>query len=144
MEQGIIPKAVLSFEIHCLEDLEDFFLVKEADQGFLGALLWDIDNPVGHLSLFRIHKTDHFSEGFECRKALIAGFCNIIPVSLQIIEEIQNHLNAKVLLSKRGDLDVMVFCGKREKELKGIPIALDGMKAGSLDVREVPVKKLVE
>jgi hypothetical protein len=75
---------------------------------------------------------------------LIAGLGNIVTVSLQIIEKGQNQLNAKVLNCKRGDLDVVVFCCERQKELKSIPIALDGMETRSLDVREVSVKKLME
>jgi hypothetical protein len=144
VQEGIIPKAVLSFEIHRLEDLEDFFLIKETDQGLLGAFLRDIEDPVGQFPLFRVHKTDHPGKGFDGRKPVIAGFGNVFAVPLQIIEEGQNQLDGKVIKCERGDFDAMVFCGEREEKLKGIPIAFDGMRTGSLNVREVSVKKLVE
>jgi hypothetical protein len=75
---------------------------------------------------------------------MIPGFGNVIAVLLKIIEKGQDQPGGKVIQSERGDFDAMVFCGEREEKLKGIPIPLDGMRTGSLDVREVPVKKLME
>jgi hypothetical protein len=75
---------------------------------------------------------------------MIPGFGNVISVLLKIIEKGQNQLRGKVIQRERGDFDAMMVCGEGEKKLKGIPIPLDGMRTGSLDVREVPVKKLME
>ena len=67
MEQGIIPKAFISFYIDRLKDLEYFLLIEKPDEGSLKTLLWDVDNLFRHLSVIRIHKPDHFAKGLESR-----------------------------------------------------------------------------
>ncbi len=75
---------------------------------------------------------------------MIPCFGNVIAMLLQIIEVVQNQLGAKVFNCERGDLDVVILCRERQKYFEGIPISLDGMKAGTPDVGKVSVEKFMK
>ena len=41
-------------------------------------------------------------------------------------------------------LDAVMLCGKREKELEGIPVGSDGVMAHPPDVGEIMIEELVD
>ena len=50
MQECVVPGAISFSEIDSLQDVEDFFLVKKANQGFLCAFLRDVKDDFGQLS----------------------------------------------------------------------------------------------
>ena len=87
MQQGVVAETFFAAEIDALKDLQKLFLVKKADQCFLGALLWDVKDPIGAIALFGMHETDHLGKGFEGRQAVITGDRTVFALSFEIIEK---------------------------------------------------------
>ncbi len=54
MQYGIIPEAFIFAYVDGLKELEDFFLVKEADEWFLKALFRNTEDCIGQLTLLRV------------------------------------------------------------------------------------------
>jgi len=75
MKQDVIPKALFCPKIDRLKDLQDLFLIEEADEGFLITLLWDVEDGVCELTVIGIHKTHHPGKGFEGGQTLIPCLC---------------------------------------------------------------------
>jgi hypothetical protein len=91
MKEGVITEAFFSLQIHDMKEGEDFFRVKEADEGFLGALLRDRENGLGQVSVWGIKEADHFGEGFECSESLIACSGQVVALRLEIIQESEDE-----------------------------------------------------
>ena len=87
VQQGIIPEALFRFQINRLKDLQDLILIKIADQGFMRPFLRDIEDDICRLLLFRVQESDHFGEGFEGRKPLIAGPGQVFSFILKVCKE---------------------------------------------------------
>ena len=49
MQKCVVTRAVCFSKIDSLQDVEDFFLVEKADQGFVGAFLRDVKDYLGRL-----------------------------------------------------------------------------------------------
>lgn len=90
MQYGIIPEAFIFAYVDGLKELEDFFLVKEADEWFLKALFRDTEDCIGQLTLLRVHKTDHFGKGFEGCKPLITSFGEVLSLTFELMEEAED------------------------------------------------------
>jgi hypothetical protein len=112
MKEGVIPEALLSFEIHSLKGLSDLVMIEEADEGFLISFLGDIEEDVCQFTVLRIHKADHFGKGLDGCKAVIAGSWQILSVPLKRIEKGQDQLRGNMLHSEGSDLDTVMVCGK--------------------------------
>ena len=144
MKEGEIPETVLFSEIDAVKDSNDFIGVEEADQRLLSAFLRDIEDGMCHLSLLRIHQSDHFGEGFKGREAIISCSREVSPLPLQILEESEDEFGAEVFKAKGFDLDLVVFCSEEEEDFKGMTIATDGVRAYSLDMGEVVEEELMD
>jgi hypothetical protein len=66
MKKRIVPEALFSPEVNGSKDTEDFLLIQKAYQGFLEALLRDVDDPLRQFPVLRVHQADHFGKGLEC------------------------------------------------------------------------------
>ena len=87
MEKRIIPEALLCSQIDGLKDLEEFFLVEEADEGFAKALLWNTEDAFSQIPMLRIQEPDHFRKGFESGQAKITGLGEVFSLILEFFEE---------------------------------------------------------
>jgi len=90
MEQGVVAETFFAAEIDALKDLQKLFLVKEADQCLLCALLWDVKDPIGPFTLFGVHEADHPGKGFKGRQAMITGPGEVFALSFEIVEKGQD------------------------------------------------------
>jgi len=93
MEQGIVSESFFSLQINGLKNPEYLILIQKPDKGLLRTLLGNALDGIGHLLLFRIHKTDHFGKGFEGRKPMIACFDKAISFIMQILKERDNEFS---------------------------------------------------
>ena len=91
MEDGIITKALFSFKIDGLKELQNLFRIQETDDGFLEALLWHVEDRIGQFSMLRVHQTDHFGKGFDSGESTIASLGQVFPLLLESIEERDNQ-----------------------------------------------------
>jgi len=82
VKQGVIPEAFFSSEVDRLKDLQDLVMIEEPDQGPLIALLGDVQDGIGQLSLIRMHEADHFGKGFQSGKPMVPGPWEIFPLTL--------------------------------------------------------------
>jgi hypothetical protein len=144
VEEGVIAETFFSLEIHDMKEGEDFFWVKEADEGFLSSLLWDEENGLSHFSLLRIEEADHFGEGLEGSESLIACSGQVVTMGLEIIQEGEEELRCDLLQPQGPDFDAVIVCGENQKELEGIPVGFEGMLAHPFNVRKVVIEELVD
>jgi len=112
MKQDIVAEPLFSSEIDRPKDLQDLVVVEEPDQGLLITLLGDVQDGICQLSLIRVHETDHFGKGFEGCKPMVPGPWEILPLSLEIIEEREDELRGDMLHPEGPDLDTMILCGE--------------------------------
>jgi len=87
MQQGIIPKAFISSYIDGLKDLEDFLLVQEPNDRLLSPFLWEVEDCLCLLTMFRMEETNHFSKGLENGQTVIPCLGQIFSLPLQMIKE---------------------------------------------------------
>jgi hypothetical protein len=67
--------------------LQDLVMIEEADDGFLIAPLWDAEDGVCEVMMFRIHEADHLGKGLQSSKSVITGPDNVFALLLEILEE---------------------------------------------------------
>ena len=75
---------------------------------------------------------------------MISGPGEILPFTLEIVEEVEDELGSNMFDSEGSNLDTMILCGEGQKKLEGIPVGSDGVWAHSLDVGEIVVEKLMD
>lgn len=144
MQNGVVSEAVCFSEIDSMKHLKDFLGVEKADEGFLGAFLGDVKNPLSYISVLWREKAQHFGKGFQRCQALIASVWLVFALLLESIEEGQNEFRGDMLYPERCDLDAVILCRKGEKELEGIPVGFDGIRACPLDVGKVVDQELTD
>ena len=144
MQQGVIPEALFCSEIDGLKDLQDFILVEKPDEGFLRALLRDMQYPIGRFSAFGTLEAHHFRKGFEGCKTLIAGFGEIFAFPLKLTEESQDEFRGDMLYPKGSDFNAVIRGSEGQKEPEGIPIGFDGMGTDPLDMGKVVIEELMD
>jgi hypothetical protein len=71
VQKGIIPEAFVAFHVDHLEETEDLLLVKETDEGLLGALRGDGEDRLRNLLLLGVEEAEHLGEGLDGGQALI-------------------------------------------------------------------------
>ena len=65
VEKGIIPEALVAFQVDHLEETQDLLLVKETDEGLLGALWGDGEDDLGQVTLLGVEEAEHLGEGLD-------------------------------------------------------------------------------
>ena len=68
----------------------------------------------------------------------------VSPLHLQILEESEDEIGAEVFQAKGFDLDLVIFCSEGQEECKGMTIAVNGIGAHSLDMREIVEEELMD
>jgi hypothetical protein len=144
VKEGEIPETLLFSEIDAVKDSKDFIGVEEADQRLLSAFLRDIEDGICQFPLIRIHEADHFGERFEGSEAIISCSWEVSPFPLQIVEKSENEFGTEVFKAKGFDLNLVIFCSEGEEDFKSMTIAIDGIVAHSLDMREVVEEELMD
>jgi hypothetical protein len=144
MQNGIVTKTVLFYEVDALKDFQGFVRIKKADKLSLGTFLGNIQYPLSFLPIFRIHEPDHLRQGFYGSQPLVSGSDNIAAIRFKVIEESKKHLGGKMLDSERGDLYGKSACHKGQKQRKDIPIRFDGLIATAFYVWQILIKKSID
>ncbi len=109
MQEGVVSEALGFSQIYGLEELQDLLGVEEADQRLLGALLGDVQDPVGQVALLRVGETQHLGEGLDGGQALIAGPGQVVALFLQCVEKGDDQLGGDMFQAQRRDLDPVVL-----------------------------------
>jgi len=96
MQQGIVPEAIMFFQIDRLENRLHFLLGQEADQVFLTAFLGDTQNHLCGVPVFGVHETDHFGQRLQAGQTGISGSCRVVSPGLKMIQKINDQLEGQV------------------------------------------------
>jgi hypothetical protein len=82
----------------------------------------------------RIHKANHFSQGFNGGQAMIAGFGRIFPFRFEVVQKEKNDIRGKMIDRQRTDFDTVSGRKKGVKYIvksgvpKGIRTPVAGVK----------------
>ena len=144
VQKGIVPEALVAFQVDHLEETENLLLVKEADEGLLGALWGDGEDDLGQVSLLGVEEAEHLGEGLDDGQTLVAGSGQVASLGLKLIQEGQDEPGGDLLQSQGSDLDPVVLGRKGEEELEGIPVGFERMDAHPFDLGKVLIEELMD